>query len=270
MMPTPTRPRGAVLAFATALALLAAPVARAESPPLSVPYVPTPQPSVERMLKLAGVGPEDVVYDLGSGDGRLVITAVQEFGARKGVGVDIDPARIKESKENARMAGVADRVSFVRGDLFDFDFSEADVLTLYLLPRVNMQLRPKILADLRPGARVVSHSFDMEDWEPDARDGELLMWVVPARVGGDWTWHEAGKPYGLSLRQEFQRLTGTLRTPEGEVPIERASVSGDQVRFEAQTGRTRLTFDGRVAEERLEGTATRNGQGSRVVASRTK
>ena len=153
---------------------------------LDVPYVPTPEAVVEMMLRMAKVGKDDFLYDLGCGDGRIVITAARKYEAR-GVGYDIDPQRIKESDENARRAGVTDRVRFVQGDLFEADLSGATVVTLYLLPEVNLKLRPKLLRELKPGTRVVSHNYDMGDWDPlefvevDA-GGEkhfIYSWVVP-------------------------------------------------------------------------------------------
>lgn len=151
-----------------------------------VPYVPTPENVVEEMLKVANVTKSDVVYDLGSGDGRLVIAAVKKFGAQKGVGVDIDPERIKESNENARQAGVTDRVKFVEQDLFETDLKEASVVTLYLLPDVNLRLRPKLLRELKPGTRIVSHAFDMGDWKPEKTveaDGRTIyLWIVPEKI----------------------------------------------------------------------------------------
>jgi ubiquinone/menaquinone biosynthesis C-methylase UbiE len=149
-----------------------------------VPYVPTPEAVVAKMLEVAKVGPKDVVYDLGSGDGRIVITAAKKHRAR-GVGIDIDPDRIKEARENARRAGVAKQVEFRQGDLFKADIGEATVVTIYLLSSVNMQLRPKLLAELKPGTRVVSHAFDMGDWKPveSHRVGTSTVhyWVVPER-----------------------------------------------------------------------------------------
>lgn len=153
-----------------------------------VPYVPTPQNVVDEMLKLANVTKNDVVYDLGCGDGRLVITAVQKFGAKRGFGVDIDPERIAESNANAKTAGVTDRVTFAVQDLFQTDFKEATVVTLYLLPEVNLRLRPKLWSDLRPGTRVVSHSFNMGDWEPqktvtvEPGGQRLYLWTIPAKT----------------------------------------------------------------------------------------
>ncbi|MGB9606884.1 MAG: SAM-dependent methyltransferase, partial [Bryobacteraceae bacterium] len=146
-----------------------------------VPYVPTPHDVVEQMLKLAGVKKGDVVYDLGCGDGRIVVMAAQKFGAR-GVGIDINPERIAEAKQNAEQAGVADRVKFFQQNLFDADIREATVVTLYLLPSVNLRLRPKLQHDLKPGTRIVSHSFDMGDWKPDKEieynGRKLYLWII--------------------------------------------------------------------------------------------
>jgi tRNA G37 N-methylase Trm5 len=147
-----------------------------------VPYVPTPQPVVDKMLELAAVNKNDVVYDLGSGDGRIVITAAKKYGVR-GVGVDIDPERIKEANANAVLSGVSDRVKFLEQDLFKTDLKEATVVTLYLLPDVNLRLRPKLWQELKPGTRVVSHAFDMGDWTPQQKvevEGKTIYyWVVP-------------------------------------------------------------------------------------------
>ncbi len=154
-----------------------------------VPYVGTPPRVVEEMLKLAGVTRNDVIYDLGCGDGRIVITAAQKYGAR-GVGIDIDSQRIRESNENAQKAGVTGQVRFSQQDLFTADFREATVVTLYLLPSVNLQLRPKLLRELKPGTRIVSHNYDMGDWKPEKvvtvdlgefNEHKIYYWVVPAR-----------------------------------------------------------------------------------------
>ncbi len=150
-----------------------------------VPFVPTSQGVVQEMLKLGGVKAGDFVIDLGSGDGRIVITAVKEFGAR-GQGVDIDPQRIEEAQANAKTAGVADRVKFLQGDLFKADISKATVVTLYLLPDVNLRLKPKLLRELKPGTRIVSHSFDMGEWKPEktvkVNGSTIYRWVVPAKA----------------------------------------------------------------------------------------
>ena len=154
-----------------------------EKPILDVPYVPTRQTVVNSMLKMANVKKGDVLYDLGCGDGRIVVTAARDFGAT-GKGFDIDPQRIEEANANAKQAGVSDKVKFVNANLFDTDLSKATVITMYLLPDVNMKLRPKILA-LKPGTRIVSHAFDMGDWKPDRTEvvdgATVYFWTVPAR-----------------------------------------------------------------------------------------
>jgi SAM-dependent methyltransferase len=159
---------------------------------LDVPYLPTTEPAVQAMLKLAGVKSTDVVYDLGCGDGRIVIAAAKDFGARA-VGVDLNPERIQEARSNAKKAGVEDRVRFEEGDLFTADIHDATVVTLFLLTSVNQKLRPKLLADLKPGTRVVSNTFDMGEWKPDKEatveasgDGayfsrKLYLWTIPRR-----------------------------------------------------------------------------------------
>jgi SAM-dependent methyltransferase len=170
-------------------AILLAPVAarwaRAQRRELDVPYVPTPPEIVDAMLALADVKKEDIVYDLGCGDGRVVVTAAKEKGSR-GVGIDIDPERINEAKENAEKAGVADRVEIRQEDLFKADIREATVVMLYLLPAINLKLRPKLWRDLKPGVRVVSHSFDMGDWKPEKQkevNGEpIYFWRIPNRA----------------------------------------------------------------------------------------
>jgi len=150
-----------------------------------VPYVPTPQAVVDEMLKVAAVTNKDVVYDLGSGDGRIVITAAKKYGAR-GVGVDIDPERVKEANANALLAGVTNRVKFLQQDLFQTDLKDASVVTLYLLPAVNLKLRPKLWSELKPGTRVVSHRFDMGDWKPEktveVEGSTVYYWVIPAKA----------------------------------------------------------------------------------------
>jgi precorrin-6B methylase 2 len=149
-----------------------------------VPYVPTPEPVVEKMLELANVGRDDVIYDLGSGDGRIVITAAKKYGAR-GVGVDIDPERVAEAQQNAEAASVTDLVEFREGNLFDMDLKDATVVTLYLLQDINIKLRPKLWRELRPGTRIVSHSFDMGDWKPrkevEVEGAKVYYWVIPEK-----------------------------------------------------------------------------------------
>jgi Methyltransferase domain len=176
----------ALAACLPVVATVAQPLKPLEKEP-EVPYVPTHERVVAEMLKVAKVGKGDVLYDLGSGDGRIVITAAKQFGTR-GVGVDIDPVRVKEARENAAKAGVTDRVKFLQQDLFETDIREASVVTLYLLPEVNLRLRPKLLSDLKPGTRIVSHNYDMGDWTPlktlqvrVPEEHTIYYWVVPPR-----------------------------------------------------------------------------------------
>jgi trans-aconitate methyltransferase len=177
--------RGFLGAAGSGLLLLAGTLSAQDSE-RRVPYVPSPNEVVDEMLKLAGVKSGDVVYDLGCGDGRIVVTAVQKYGAARGVGVDIDPQRIKESEENAKKAGVSDKVKFIQQDLFATDLKEASVVTLYLLPDFNMRLRPKLLRELKVGTRIVSHSFDMGDWKADKTINldykTIYLWTVTAQA----------------------------------------------------------------------------------------
>jgi SAM-dependent methyltransferase len=172
----------------SALVLAAAPaLAQRSEPELAVPYVPTPEDVVDKMLKMASVTGKDVVYDLGCGDGRIVITAAKQYGAR-GVGIDLNPQRIKEANENAKKAGVTDKVKFMVGDLFKANFHEATVVTLYLLPQVNVQLRPRLWQQLKVGTRVVSHNYDMgPEWPPEKTEN------VDHRTIYFWTVREAQK-----------------------------------------------------------------------------
>jgi hypothetical protein len=232
-----------------------------------VPYVPTPHETIAEMLRMAQVDRDDIVYDLGSGDGRIVISAARDYGAR-GVGIEIDPARIETAVANAEDAGVADRVRFIQQDLFEADLSEATVVTLYLLPTVNFRLRPKLLAELRPGTPVVSHAFSMADWDPDdQRDlGEdiVFLWVVPARVEGTWMWlgSDGERIYG-NLIQHFQRFRGTARTAAGSVVLSDTHLEADRISFTMTRHRRdgeRITerYSGRVSGKRIEGRVTPN------------
>lgn len=242
--------------------------------PPDVPYVPTPQPVVEEMLKIAQVTSADVVYDLGCGDGRIVVTAASKFGAR-GVGVDIDPQRIKESKENAQKARVTDKTKFILGDLFELDLRPATVVTLYLLPSINIRLRPKLFRELAPGTRVVSHDFDMDEWEADEtrsvdgpyRDHTIYYWVIPASVGGIWEWTvptaQGQRTYTARLRQHFQKLYGTVSWGRQEQTIRSGKVTGHLVAFEVQTKMNgqavKIAFSGKVNGDSLIGTVDISG-----------
>jgi SAM-dependent methyltransferase len=181
------RAAGALVLSTAAPSLLRATDAQARDaggPNLDVPYVPTTMAVVDAMLDMAQVRKDDVVYDLGCGDGRIVVRAATRFGCR-GVGVDLNPERVKEARENAQRAKVTALTRFEVGDVFQFDFSPATVVTMYLLPSVNLKLRPRLLKELKPGSRIVSHDFDMGDWQPEAtRDvsrSRIFLWTVPAR-----------------------------------------------------------------------------------------
>jgi SAM-dependent methyltransferase len=205
-------------ALAALLVAAGAPAARALD---EVPFIVTPDNVTVAMLELARVGPRDVVLDLGSGDGRIVITAAKRFGAR-GLGVEIVPELVERSRRHALAAGVAERAQFVEQDLFATDLTPASVITMYLLPELNLQLRPRLLA-LAPGTRIVSHDWDMDDWEPDAsltvdapyktigrlKRSRVHLWIVPARLQGDWCGLGGLAGARLRLEQSFQRVAGT-------------------------------------------------------------
>jgi SAM-dependent methyltransferase len=241
-----------------------------------VPYVPTPQDVVDTMLTIAQVGASDYVIDLGSGDGRIVVTAASKFGAQ-GFGVDLNPRRIAEALDNAKAAGVSDRAQFFQRNLFDTDFSKATVLTMYLLPDVNLQLRPKVLA-LKPGTRIVSHDFDMADWKPDhsitmrsAQTGyndRIYFWVVPAKAAGQWRWSAGGENPVLTIEQKFQAIKPSLAGVKGWQAAEGA-LKGDQILITAKddAGRTRI-YSGRVIGDVIEGVAKGPDGESRWQASR--
>ncbi|HVR43241.1 MAG TPA: class I SAM-dependent methyltransferase [Thermoanaerobaculia bacterium] len=242
-------------------------VAEVAGPPLTidfakrdVPYVPTPQPVVDRMLELAEVGPDDLLYDLGSGDGRIVIAAARR-GAR-GVGIDIDPERIAEANGNAEQAGVTDRVRFVEGDLFEADVHDATAVTLYLLRSVNRRLRPRLLEQLRPGTPIVSHDFDMTEWTPDAYEklgrSEIYLWIVPAKVDGRWSWKGPdGREQTVLVEQEFQKLTAEANDAEIDEPLLR----GDRISFVLRThdGRSVQRYEGTVKGTLIEGRVSLDG-----------
>jgi SAM-dependent methyltransferase len=207
---------------------------------LDVPYVPTKYPVVDEMLKMADIQKADLVYDLGCGDGRLVIGAAQRYGAR-GIGYDIDPERIKESQDNAQKAGVTNMVKLYEQDLFTADFHEASVMTLYLLTSVNLKLRPKMLKELRPGTRIVSHNFGMGEWKPDQSSTvmvddishEVYLWIIPANVSGTWTW-AAGKPEvkgEMIVQQIFQQLSPAFKIGGRAAVARDLSLKGDHLKF---------------------------------------
>jgi precorrin-6B methylase 2 len=264
---------GAALATAAGPAAhaLAAQTTTAAPPARSpdVPFVPTQSELVRSMLDVAKVGPSDVVYDLGCGDGRIVIAAVRQYRASRGVCVDIDPQRIKEARHNADTAGVAGKITFSNADLFQTDLSEATVVTLYLLPLVNERLRPKLFRELRPGTRVVSNSFDMGTWgadstiSPPAPSGfqrVAYFWIIPADVAGTWRVRAGGRdaPRSLEIEQTFQRLNGTARHRGRTVPISDVRITGDRLDFSLGNSGD-LAFEGVVRGNRISGTFTDPG-----------
>ncbi len=246
-----------------------------------VHFVPTDTTKVREMLTAAKVSANDLVYDLGCGDGRFVITAVKKYGAR-GVCVDIDPVRIKESKSNADTAGVRNRIEFIEGDLFEQDLSKASVITLYLLPSLNLRLRPKLFKELRPGTRVVSNAFDMGDWKADrtmnvkASSGMTsyaYMWIIPADVSGQWRLTTEGggaKEYTLDVKQKYQEVSGTAASGGTTAQLANFSIKGDQIAFTLGEGADRAEYTGKVTGDKASGTAKGKGGSFSWTAVRTK
>jgi len=205
---------------------------------LDVPFVPSEEDVIEAMLNLAEVGPKDVLYDLGSGDGRIRVAAAKNRDTR-GVGIELDPLRIADAMEYAGNTGVEYLVDFVEESLFTADFSEATVITLYLLDSVNVQLRPRLLSELRPGARIVSHAFDMGEWKADERikvNGiTIYKWVVPAQIAGEWEWEGVdGSSYRVELRQEFQKISGNAWLNDEAVELKSTALCGRFLDLEIQ------------------------------------
>jgi len=231
-----------------------------------VVWVPTPQSLVDRMLSIAKVRPDDYLIDLGSGDGRTVITAAKR--GTRALGIEYNPDMVKLAQSNARKAGVAGKAQFRHADLFETDLSEATVITMFLLPEINMKLRPRLLK-LKPATRIVSNSFRMENWKPDAtttarKDCEsyctAYLWIVPARVAGTWN-----TPQGtLTLKQRFQYITGKLQGSEPAV-VAKGKLNGDLITF--VTGQTR--YEGRVNGNTIKGTATANGGTTKWIATKS-
>lgn len=229
-------------------------------------WVPTPQALVDKMLDMAKVGPGDYVIDLGSGDGRTVITAAKRGATAHGI--EYNPDMVALSKRNAAKADVADKATFAKADIFESDFSKASVVTMYLLPGLNLKLRP-ILLDMAPGTRVVSNSFDMGDWTPDetahVTEGcrgncRAHLWIVPAKVGGTWSLGSGE----LTLQQSYQNLIGMLSTGNVVAPIKDGKLKGDRISFTA--GDTRYT--GRVKDGVMEGTSVSGAHEAEWEATR--
>ncbi len=222
------------------------------TPPLDVPYVATRSAMVDAMLDMADVGPGDYVIDLGTGDGRILIAAAQDRGAG-GLGVDLDAALIEDANEEAQSLGLADRVTFREQDLFETPLKDADVVTMFLLPEVNLRLRPSLLA-LKPGTRIVSNRFDMGDWRPDAvrrvSGYDAYLWIVPAHVAGEWQIEFDGQSVPVTLQQSFQEASGTA-VIGGQQQAVTASLQGTRIRFGLELEDGRRVFEGEVAGGRL-------------------
>jgi hypothetical protein len=258
--------------------LISAGIASAQDDFGQTPYVPTPQSVVDRMLEIAHVGPADYVIDLGSGDGRMVITAAKRYNAR-GFGVDLDETLVQRANRNAAQAGVSDRAVFYARDLFDTDMSAATVVTIYLLPEVNLMARPKLLATLKPGTRIVSHDYDMGEWTPDSQEtmpvpdkpvgreksSKIFFWVVPGNAAGKWQWQQTviGKPvnFELSLDQNFQMLKGTIRAAGSALELGNLRLRGTELSFVAVDRNTqaRYEFAGNIDVDAINGTMRASG-----------
>lgn len=243
------RPAFYALALSAGVLTSAAAVAQ-EEPRLDVIYVPTPQEVVDRMLDMAEVKSGDFMIDFGCGDGRMVVTAAKR-GAR-GYGVDINPVRIREANENAKKAGVTDKVEFKIANLFEEDLSKADVMAMYLLTDINLRLRPKILNDMKPGTRIVSHAFDMGDWEPDQRDTvsgkNVFFWVVPAKVEGKWV-VDGGPKITLNLTQQYQMVGGKAELDGKTADVTNGRLKGTEITFTVNG----QTYRGKVSGNTIEG-----------------
>lgn len=283
-LPRHSRVEGTAVILALAL-MLAAP-ASGQQRGADVPFVATHIDIVHRMLELARVTKDDVVCDLGSGDGRIVIAAAKRYGAR-GVGVEIDPALIREARQNADSAGVGHLVEFRQGDLFQADIGDATVVTLFLGPALNERLRPKLFHELRPGTRIVSHFFEMGDWTPDSSllvewgearsESPLHLWVFPAHVAGTWRLTvrsgTSGESYLLRLRQRYQRVAGAAKPGRQIVTLRDVRLVGSRITFalaDGARGNAALRFEGHVEGDTMEGTVTgaKPGERRRWTATR--
>jgi len=275
---------------AAILLLAMQPVPAAEQHPFAdVPFVPTPPAVVDTMLRMASVGPKDFVIDLGSGDGRILIAAAKQAGAR-GFGVEIDDALVSQARREAQRQGVAGLVEFRAQNLFITDLQSATVLTLYLYPRLLLQLRPRMFEQLRPGTRIVSHEFEMEGWRPDARatvpvpdkpygppSSEVYFWVIPANGAGTWRWQSTGGAsveHEAVLTQKFQMLEGRVMAAGKPVRLEEGSMRGEEIRFilapEAGGGTQRQEFSGRVSGDTITGTMKAAGVETGWTATRAR
>jgi len=244
-----------LFAGATLVPIAAVAMAASAQPRLDVPYVPTPQEVVDRMLQLGKVRAGEFHIDLGSGDGRIAVTSAAKHGARS-LGVDLNPVRIEEARANAKKAGVSDRATFELKNLFQTDIASADIVTMYLLPSVNIDLRPKVLRDMWPGTRVVSHAFDMGDWQPDHKESvigrSVYLWIVPGRVEGRWM-VEGSHKFTVTIQQKYQQITGTADIGGKPVPLRDASLSGAEIGFAVDINGLPYRFQGIISGDRIDG-----------------
>jgi SAM-dependent methyltransferase len=220
-------------------------------------WVPTPEDLVERMLRMAQTTPSDFVIDLGSGDGRIAIAAAKKFGARS-MGIEYNPDMVELSTRNAAKEGVGGKARFAKADIFESDFSQASVITMYLLPGLNLKLRSKLL-DMKPGTRIVSHQFNMDDWQPDEvtniEGRRAYFWLVPAKVAGNWRLVSGGEVLDITLEQKYQMLEGTVKLGTINAGLRDAKLHGDRIDFAfVDQGGVRRDFTGRVSGNALEGT----------------
>lgn len=197
---------------------------------LDVPFAPTEERIVREMLELSEVGKNDRLYDLGCGDGRIIVTAARDYGAR-GVGIELDGLRLEQARQNAKWNGVRHMLTLIEDDLLAADISEATVVALYLLPAFNLELRPRLLNELQPGTRIVSHAFDMGDWQPDevvaCHGTQLFLWIVPAAIAGTWQWHsQDGRSYRTELEQTFQEIRGRAWIDDKPAQLQSARLTG--------------------------------------------
>ncbi len=247
--------------------------ARAADAEPEAPYVTSPDYVVDKMLDLAQVGPGDYVVDLGSGDGRIVIEAAQR-GAF-GLGVDIDPELVRKSRDRAAEAGVEDRVMFLEQDLFETDISKASVVTMYLLQSLNLKLRPRLLEELRPGTRVVSHNYHLGEWQPDAEAefgqsggvpwSAVYAWVVPADLAGTWRWQVDGNRFRWNVEQQFQKLFTRIERNGTSLTPENVEINGRRIGFTTEHEGTRYIFTGRAEGDRIDGIVKIHSDGQRRV-----
>lgn len=267
-----TQARRRALAALAALAVACA--AGAQEANVNAPFITTPDEVVDRMLRLARTTAQDTVMDLGSGDGRILIAAAKGFSARA-IGVEIDARLVERSRQNARSAGVADKVQITEGDVLRTDLSKATVVTVYLLPHLIDKLQPKFLDELKPGARIVTHAFGMKGWRPDAREvvtlarphpsqgdkSEIFLWIVPAQARGEWE----ARGWRLRVHQNFQEIEIDGEASGGQLAVRRAQLSGESISFTGEARERVFSYAGRVRGNSITGELTIDGQATPLV-----